>query len=57
MVARYGPISMSWTTLRALYHDRRYSLDSSKLKALGWQPRHDFEQAIEKTVRWYVDNA
>jgi dTDP-glucose 4,6-dehydratase len=38
-------------------HDRRYSLDSSKLKALGWQPRHDFEQAIEKTVRWYVDNA
>jgi dTDP-glucose 4,6-dehydratase len=38
-------------------HDRRYSLDSSKLKALGWQPRHNFEQAIEKTVRWYVDNA
>ena len=37
-------------------HDRRYSLDSSKLHALGWAPEHDFEAALEKTVRWYVDN-
>ena len=37
-------------------HDRRYSLDCSKLQALGWRSRHTFEQALEKTVRWYVDN-
>ncbi|HEY3291677.1 MAG TPA: dTDP-glucose 4,6-dehydratase, partial [Anaerolineae bacterium] len=37
-------------------HDRRYALDTSKVRALGWTNRHDFKQAIEKTVRWYVDN-
>jgi dTDP-glucose 4,6-dehydratase len=37
-------------------HDRRYSLDCSKLRALGWRSGHTFEQALEKTVRWYVDN-
>jgi dTDP-glucose 4,6-dehydratase len=37
-------------------HDRRYALDVSKLKALGWTPRHTFDQALEKTVRWFVDN-
>ena len=37
-------------------HDRRYSLDCSKLIRLGWQRRHSFEQALEQTVRWYVDN-
>ena len=37
-------------------HDRRYSLDCSKVRALGWEPRHDFEQALAKTVQWYVDN-
>jgi dTDP-glucose 4,6-dehydratase len=37
-------------------HDRRYSLDCSKLRAMGWQSNHSFEQAMEKTVRWYVDN-
>jgi len=37
-------------------HDRRYSLDCSKIKALGWQPRHTFDEALEKTVRWYVEN-
>jgi dTDP-glucose 4,6-dehydratase len=38
-------------------HDRRYALDTSKVRALGWQSHNTFEQAIEKTVRWYVDNA
>jgi dTDP-glucose 4,6-dehydratase len=38
-------------------HDRRYSLNVDKIKALGWQSRHPFEAAIEKTVRWYADNA
>jgi dTDP-glucose 4,6-dehydratase len=37
-------------------HDRRYSLDVSKIKSLGWQSRHTFAQALEKTVKWYVDN-
>ena len=37
-------------------HDRRYSLDSSKAHALGWTPQYAFEAALEKTVRWYVDN-
>ncbi len=37
-------------------HDRRYCLDVTKLKALGWQPRHDHEEAIRATVRWYVDH-
>ncbi len=37
-------------------HDRRYSLDWSKLRALGWSPAHDFALALEKTVAWYVEN-
>jgi dTDP-glucose 4,6-dehydratase len=37
-------------------HDRRYSLNIDKIRGLGWQSRHPFGQAIEKTVRWYVDN-
>lgn len=38
-------------------HDMRYAIDSSKLKAeLGWQPTLQFEQGIEKTVRWYLEN-
>jgi dTDP-glucose 4,6-dehydratase len=37
-------------------HDRRYSLNCDKLKALGWTASHTFDQALEKTVRWYVEN-
>ena len=37
-------------------HDRRYSLNVDKLKALGWEPRHSCEEAIRETARWYVDN-
>ncbi len=37
-------------------HDRRYALDCTKVQALGWQNRYDFEQAIEATVNWYVAN-
>ena len=37
-------------------HDRRYALDVSKLKTLGWVPGHTFDQALEKTVSWFVDN-
>jgi dTDP-glucose 4,6-dehydratase len=39
-------------------HDRRYAIDPSKAKAeLGWKAAHTFEQGLEETVRWYVDNA
>ncbi|MBI5082484.1 MAG: dTDP-glucose 4,6-dehydratase [Chloroflexi bacterium] len=37
-------------------HDRRYALDVSKLRALGWKPSHTFDQALEKTVKWFVAN-
>jgi dTDP-glucose 4,6-dehydratase len=37
-------------------HDRRYSLDSSKIHGLGWRPRHAFEDALEGTARWYAEN-
>jgi dTDP-glucose 4,6-dehydratase len=39
-----------------LGHDRRYSLDSTKLQNLGWKRRYKFEEALEKTIQWYVDN-
>ncbi|MCB0164352.1 MAG: dTDP-glucose 4,6-dehydratase [Anaerolineae bacterium] len=37
-------------------HDRRYALDCSKIETLGWKNKYNFEQAIEATVKWYVDN-
>ena len=39
-------------------HDRRYAIDASKVaRELGWQPRHDFDAGLRKTVRWYLDHA
>lgn len=38
-------------------HDLRYAIDSSKLKnELGWEPSLQFEEGLEKTVQWYLDN-
>jgi dTDP-glucose 4,6-dehydratase len=37
-------------------HDRRYSIDCSKLQALGWHPATPFESGLESTVSWYRDN-
>ena len=38
-------------------HDRRYAMDSEKIeRELGWKPKRSFEQGIEETIRWYVDN-
>jgi dTDP-glucose 4,6-dehydratase len=34
-------------------HDRRYSIDASKLSALGWAPKHSFESGLAETVEWY----
>lgn len=40
-----------------LGHDMRYAIDSTKLqKELGWEPSLQFEEGIEKTIRWYLDN-
>lgn len=40
-----------------LGHDARYAIDSSKLqRELGWEPSLQFEEGIEKTVRWYLEN-
>ena len=38
-------------------HDRRYSLSSRKVRALGWEPRVRFAEGLEQTVGWYRDNA
>ena len=38
-------------------HDRRYSLSSEKVRALGWTPRVRFEDGLRETVAWYRDNA
>ncbi|MCG9698297.1 dTDP-glucose 4,6-dehydratase [Shewanella sp. Isolate11] len=38
-------------------HDKRYAINANKIKStLGWQPQESFTSAIDKTVRWYVDN-
>jgi dTDP-glucose 4,6-dehydratase len=37
-------------------HDRRYSLSSDKVRALGWEPRVHFAEGLERTVSWYRDN-
>ena len=38
-------------------HDARYAIDSSKLhRELGWEPSLQFEDGIEKTIRWYLEN-
>ncbi|HEX2788443.1 MAG TPA: dTDP-glucose 4,6-dehydratase [Ignavibacteria bacterium] len=38
-------------------HDRRYAIDSSKImNELGWAPKYQFPEGIEKTIKWYLDN-
>jgi dTDP-glucose 4,6-dehydratase len=39
-----------------LGHDRRYSIDTGKVEALGWRPGHHLGDALEATVAWYRDN-
>ncbi len=39
-----------------LGHDRRYSIDIAKARALGWEPQRDLGDALEQTVAWYRDN-
>jgi dTDP-glucose 4,6-dehydratase len=38
-------------------HDRRYALDSSKIKReMGWEPEYSFEKGISGTIKWYIEN-
>jgi len=38
-------------------HDRRYAINADKIKReLGWKPRYSFEEAIEETIKWYINN-
>jgi dTDP-glucose 4,6-dehydratase len=37
-------------------HDRRYSVDTTKLRSLGWSPRHPFDEGLKATVEWYSNN-
>ncbi len=38
-------------------HDRRYSMHADKIKReVGWEPKHKFEEALPKTIQWYLDN-
>ncbi|MBM7539787.1 dTDP-glucose 4,6-dehydratase [Amphibacillus cookii] len=39
-----------------LGHDKRYAIDSTKLKKLGWRPEYNFETGISQTIKWYLDN-
>jgi dTDP-glucose 4,6-dehydratase len=48
--------SLSENVRDRLGHDRRYSLSSKKIAALGWRAAIGFEEGLEKTVQWYRDN-
>lgn len=50
------PISLIKPVEDRLGHDRRYSLNSSKIEKLGWRLRKNFNQLLEETIRWYQSN-
>jgi len=37
-------------------HDRRYALNTDKIRGMGWKPQYTLEQGLEKTFQWYIDN-
>jgi len=42
---------------RGAAHDFRYALDCTKIqKELGWKPKRDFEEGLEQTIEWYLEN-
>ena len=54
-LAGAGPDRINYVADR-LGHDRRYSIDSSKVRALGWEPEHDLDEALALTFAWYREN-
>ena len=51
------PISLVRSVPDRAGHDRRYSVDCSKLRSLGWSPAHTFDEGLDATIRWYLDHA
>ena len=39
-----------------LCHDKRYAIDNTKIRTLGWQPSYNFKQGMEETIQWYLDH-
>jgi dTDP-glucose 4,6-dehydratase len=39
-----------------LGHDRRYSVETTKIQSLGWKPSYHFKEAMKETITWYMDN-
>jgi dTDP-glucose 4,6-dehydratase len=54
-LAGAGPDRIDYVADR-LGHDRRYSIDSTKVRALGWEPDHDLDEALALTFAWYREN-
>ena len=50
-----GPERIDYVTDR-LGHDRRYSVSSEKVRAMGWRPEHSLDEALKATFAWYRDN-
>ncbi|MFQ5561695.1 MAG: dTDP-glucose 4,6-dehydratase, partial [Nitrospinota bacterium] len=51
------PLSLKTFVPDRLGHDRRYAIDSSKVSnELGWKPEVSFEEGLQKTITWYLDN-
>ncbi len=50
------PESLKTYVKDRLGHDRRYSVNCEKINRLGWTPNYSFEDAMEKTINWYVEN-
>ena len=50
------PRSGSATSRTGRGHDLRYSVDTSKVRALGWEPAHGFDEALDATIAWYREH-
>ena len=46
---------ISWVEDR-LGHDRRYSINTEKIRSLGWEPKISFSDGLAETIRWYQEN-
>ena len=54
-LAQAGPDRIEYVKDR-LGHDRRYCIDASKVRGLGWAPEHEWDDALSQTFSWYRDN-
>lgn len=50
------PSSLIQFVADRLGHDKRYAIDATKIRKLGWTPKYNFETGIAQTISWYVDN-